>query len=120
MKLVTTINQDLINLSDQPQHKAVAADLISGDPSFRTWMQDLSFDGKIQTGIWEATPGKIHNLKIDTYEYIHILEGLAKVVDEEGAECIYKAGDSFLFKPGYRGTWETIETIRKIFVIVTR
>ncbi len=30
--------------------------LISGNPSFKTWAQDDSKDGKVLTGIWEANP----------------------------------------------------------------
>jgi len=28
-----------------------------------------------------------------------------------------KAGDSFVLRPGFRGTWEVVETTRKDFVI---
>lgn len=39
---------------------------------------------------------------------------------EKGKEpVIYRAGDSFVMKPGYVGVWKTIETVRKIFVTVT-
>ena len=31
---------------------------------------------------------------------------------------IYRAGDSFVMKPGYVGVWKTIETVRKIYVTV--
>jgi uncharacterized cupin superfamily protein len=29
-----------------------------------------------------------------------------------------KAGDHFIMKPGYKGTWRTLETVRKIWVVV--
>lgn len=31
---------------------------------------------------------------------------------------IFRKGDSFLMKPGYRGVWKTLETVRKVYVIV--
>ncbi len=31
---------------------------------------------------------------------------------------IYRAGDSFVMKPGFTGVWKTIETVRKIYVVV--
>jgi uncharacterized cupin superfamily protein len=38
---------------------------------------------------------------------------------EEGRQPVtYRKGDSFVMKPGYRGDWKTIETVRKIYVIV--
>lgn len=29
---------------------------------------------------------------------------------------IFRAGDSFVMKPGFRGEWKIIETVRKIHV----
>ncbi|MGC9544703.1 cupin domain-containing protein [Streptomyces sp. UG1] len=31
--------------------------LISGNPTFRTWAQDVASGESIHTGVWEATPG---------------------------------------------------------------
>jgi uncharacterized cupin superfamily protein len=28
----------------------------------------------------------------------------------------YKAGDCFIMKPGYTGTWRTIDTVRKVWI----
>jgi uncharacterized cupin superfamily protein len=39
---------------------------------------------------------------------------------EDGGEPVtYRAGDSFVMKPGFTGTWRTIETVRKIYLTVT-
>ncbi|MGA5200017.1 cupin domain-containing protein [Streptomyces variegatus] len=32
---------------------------------------------------------------------------------------VFKAGDSFVMKPGYVGVWKTIETVRKIYLTVS-
>ena len=38
---------------------------------------------------------------------------------EKGQEPrVFRAGDSFVMKPGYVGVWKTIETVRKIYVVV--
>lgn len=29
------------------------------------------------------------------------------------------AGDTFIMRPGFTGTWRTIETVRKLWVIVS-
>ena len=34
------------------------------------------------------------------------------------ANSRFRKGDSFLMKPGYRGVWKTLETVRKVYVIV--
>ncbi|TIQ41392.1 MAG: DUF861 domain-containing protein, partial [Mesorhizobium sp.] len=35
-----------------------------------------------------------------------------------GETKTYRAGDSFVMKPGFVGVWRTIETVRKIYVCV--
>ena len=45
--------------------------LISGDPMFRTWAQDVARGESIHTGVWEATPGETRSTKGDTFEFCH-------------------------------------------------
>lgn len=92
--------------------------LIAGSPEFLTWALDSSRDGQVKTGIWQATPGETRSIKGDTFEFCHILEGVVELTEEGQAPVTYRQGDSFVMKPGYRGTWKTIETVRKIYVVV--
>ena len=46
------------------------------------------------------------------------LEGVIELTEEGEAPRIFRKGDSFLMKPGYVGRWKTLETVRKIYVIV--
>lgn len=98
--------------------KAAPERLISGDPAFRTWAQDSARDGTVRTGVWEATPGESLSIKGETFEFCHILEGVVELTEEGGTPVTYRKGDSFVMKPGYRGVWRTIETVRKIYVVV--
>lgn len=93
--------------------------LIAGSPTFKTWAQDLSKDETIKTGVWEATPGETHSIKGTTFEYCHILSGLIEIEEKGGPTYTFRAGDNFVMKPGFVGIWRTIETVRKIFVIVS-
>lgn len=105
----------------EPKHSKAAADrLISGDPSFKTWAQDesLAGSGKVRTGVWEATPGENHSIKGETMEFCHIVSGVIELTEQGQPPRIFRAGDSFVMKPGYVGVWKTIETVRKIYVIV--
>lgn len=89
--------------------------LISGDPRFTTWNIEEA-EGGIYAGIWQATPGK-WRIVYDEWEYFHILEGHS-VITEEGGEAIHlKAGDRLILRPGFKGTWEVLETTRKDYVI---
>ncbi|NYZ12269.1 cupin domain-containing protein [Azospirillum sp. RWY-5-1] len=92
--------------------------LIAGSPAFRTWAQDDARDGTVRTGVWEATPGETRSIKGETFEFCHILSGVVEITPDGGAPVIYRAGDSFVMKPGFLGVWKTIETVRKIYVTV--
>ena len=95
-----------------------AARLISGNPVFRSWPQDASKDDRIKTGVWEATPGETHSIKGTMLEFCHILSGLVEVEEKGGETRTFRAGDSFVMKPGFVGVWRTLETVRKIYVCV--
>lgn len=99
-----------------PEEGAPAADrLISGEPRFTTWNIEEA-EGGVYAGIWQSTPGK-WRIVYDEWEYFHILEGHS-VVTEEGGEPIHlKAGDRLILRPGFKGTWEVLETTRKDYVI---
>lgn len=89
--------------------------VISGDPVFTTWSIEER-DG-LYAGIWQSTPGK-WRISYDEWEYCRILQGRSVITDEKGAEHLLGPGDSFVIRPGFRGTWEVLETTRKDYVIV--
>ena len=92
--------------------------LIAGDPDFLTWAMDASRNGQVRTGIWQATPGENHSIKGETFEFCQLLEGVIELTEDGQPPRIFRKGDSFLMKPGYRGVWKTLETVRKVYVIV--
>ena len=92
--------------------------LIEGHPSFKSWPQDTAKDGTIQTGVWEATPGVTHSKKGNTFEFCHILSGVIEITETGGKTWTFRAGDNFVMKPGFTGVWRTIETVRKVYVVI--
>lgn len=40
------------------ESKALPERVISGDPAFKTWPQDVCRGEMIHTGVWEATPAR--------------------------------------------------------------
>lgn len=89
--------------------------LISGNPKFRTWNVEER-DGGLYAGIWEATPGK-WRIEYDEWEFCHILSGVSVIAEDGGEARTVKAGDSFILRPGFKGSWEVLETTRKEYVI---
>ena len=100
----------------QPEQGAPAPGrLISGNPRFTTWNVEEA-DGGLYAGIWQSTPGKWH-IVYDEWEFCHILSGVSVIAEDGGEARTVKAGDSFVLRPGFKGTWEVVETTRKEYVI---
>ena len=102
--------------SIEPEHGEPAAGrLVSGNPKFRTWnFEDR--DDNLYAGVWESTPGK-WRIIYDEWEFCHILSGTSILTEDGGDARTVRAGDSFVIRPGFKGTWEVIETTRKEYVI---
>ncbi len=100
----------------EPETSVPPADrVIAGAPVFRTWNLEEAIGG-LYAGIWEATPGK-WRISYDEWEYFHILSGYSVVTEDGGKAFDLRAGDSMVLRPGFKGTWEVIETTRKDYVI---
>ncbi len=98
-----------------PESGAPAPDrLISGNPVFTTWNVEEA-DG-LFAGIWRSTPGK-WRIVYDEWEYCRILSGVSILTDENGTARRVGAGDAFVLRPGFAGTWEVVETTTKDYVI---
>ena len=110
-------NMQKFDLSSlEPETGTPAADrLISGAPQFRTWNLEEA-DGGLYAGVWESTPGK-WRIVYEEWEYFHILEGYSVVMEEGGEAFHLRAGDRLVLRPGFKGTWEVVETTRKDYVI---
>ncbi len=105
----------------EPERSTAAPDrLVAGNPAFATWAQDESMagSGEVRSGVWQATPGETHSIKGETCEFCHILDGVVELTEAGKAPVTFRAGDSFVMKPGFVGVWKTIETVRKIYVVI--
>jgi len=89
--------------------------VLSGDPVFSTWNFEEVGETRF-AGIWESTPGK-WTVQYDEWEFCHILKGHSILTSQSGEEQVLKAGDSFVIRPGFKGTWEVVETTAKEYVI---
>lgn len=90
---------------------------LGGDPHTVTLNGYYSPDKKKLMGIWESSPG-LWSVEYHDWEYCHFLEGRC-ILTPEGRDPIHlSAGDVFVIEPGFKGTWEVVERVRKYYVFV--
>ncbi len=92
------------------------AKVLSGDPVHTTW--NLEERDGLYCGLWQSTPGK-WRVSYNEWEYVRILKGLSVLTGADGQAVTLRAGDSWIIRPGFEGTWEVLETTLKDYVIRT-
>ncbi|HVI50257.1 MAG TPA: cupin domain-containing protein [Candidatus Sulfotelmatobacter sp.] len=50
-------------------------------------------------------------------EFCTLISGVVRLTDASGHVETYRAGESFLIPSGFTGVWETVEPVKKFFVI---
>ncbi|HWK97401.1 MAG TPA: cupin domain-containing protein [Pseudolabrys sp.] len=88
--------------------------IISGDPKWRSWLHFS--EGDMTSGEWESTPGN-WTIAYDKWEFFHILSGRGVVRGSDGSEIQLAPGAAGVIPPGFTGTWEVKETMRKRFFV---
>ncbi|MEO6299788.1 MAG: cupin domain-containing protein [Paracoccaceae bacterium] len=90
--------------------------VVSGDPVHTTW--NVEERGNLYAGLWHATVGE-WRISYAEWEYLHILEGVSILTNADGVETTLRAGDSFVIRPGFVGTWRVVEPTLKDYVILS-
>lgn len=91
--------------------------LLAGLYETRTWNHYVGENDRLYCGIWECTPGKVA-IDYKEWEFCHFIEGRAILSNEAGQTWTLEAGDGFIIPCGFKGTWETVEKVRKHYVIL--
>lgn len=94
----------------------VPGNIVAGKPTTKLQNYYTDATGQFFSGIWEATPGK-WNVSYGEEEFCAILAGKIILTDADGHAETFKTGDAFIIPKGFSGTWETVETVRKWYVI---
>ena len=90
--------------------------VLEGSPVHSGRFDVGGFGIRTSAGVWECTPGSFEY----TYpgdEICTLLTGKISLIDENGRNHDYKAGDTFYMRKGEVATWTVKETVRKIFHI---
>ena len=113
MSLLFRVSRDGVDPEIERPHASL---VVSGDPVHTSW--SLEEKDNLFSGMWQTTPGK-WKVSYSEWEYVYIHEGHSILTDASGVETHLRAGDSFIIRPGYAGTWECVETTLKDYVIIT-
>jgi uncharacterized cupin superfamily protein len=90
--------------------------LRAGAPSTRVANAYSSADDHFHTGIWESTAGR-WRVTYTEHEVCVLLTGRVRLIETSGESAEFAAGDAFLIPAGFDGEWETLEPVRKLYVI---
>lgn len=91
--------------------------VIEGNPEATAWPSYASEGATRTSGVWQSTPGT-YRARYEKWEFCHVLEGSCVITPDNGAAVALKAGDVFVVEPGFEGTWQILETMKKHYVFV--
>ena len=75
-----------------------------------------SCHGAFTAGTWAHARGSM-TFEAGYDEVCVLLDGHVRLTDASGYTSEFKAGETFVIPKGFKGTWETIEPVRKHYVI---
>lgn len=74
--------------------------------------------GETFGGAWEGHPGSLVLRDQPYTEVCIMLLGTVALIDEDGGQRTFTAGDAFVVPKGFNGVWKTLEYSRKVFIAV--
>ena len=93
--------------------------VLAGSPQQNLFNQFQDPSKQMLAGTWDCTEGKWQADYSAKSEFCHILSGKVVLTDEDGTATTFSAGESFVIPMGFAGSWEVVEPVRKLYVIVT-
>ena len=91
--------------------------VLEGSGVARTWNAFSDPAGRFHCGHWQAEPGTLAVDYTET-EFCLILEGRVRLTDDQGASADFAPGDAFVVAAGFRGTWQSIGRVTKLYAIL--
>ena len=70
--------------------------------------------GQFHVGQWASEPCKL-SVSYDENELCVIVERVVELTDADGTTTRYAAPDAFVIPAGFKGTWESLTPVRKIY-----
>ena len=104
------------NATSQDWNPVDPKKLIDGSPTQMAVNQFTNAKGNFFVGVWGSDAGKWH-VNYTEDEFFTILEGEAIITEEGGEPQRMVAGDHMTMAAGFKGTWETVGSVKKLYVI---
>lgn len=109
---------DFANPELAPQEREINDPAIVDAPyQSRSWRHFAAPEKSAIAGIWEAGV-HLEHCECDYDELCHILEGTVRLTDTDGMAKTFGPGDSFVVAAGFKGTWENLTPVRKVYFIL--
>ncbi|WP_020177815.1 cupin domain-containing protein [Methylopila sp. M107] len=107
------------NVIERWENSAPPADrVVEGKPAFRTLVNYEAPDGRLFTGVWEATEGA-WKVAYDEWEWCRLRSGSCVVTPDGGGDPVTLGpGDALVLEPGFSGVWKVLEACSKDFVVM--
>ena len=91
--------------------------VIAGSGHARVWNAFSGGGGRFHAGHWQAEPGRVAVDYTET-ELCVLLVGRVRLTDAGGASVDFGPGDAFVIDAGFKGTWESIGRVTKIYAVL--
>ncbi|MEO1041869.1 MAG: cupin domain-containing protein [Pseudomonadota bacterium] len=93
-----------------------AEKLVNGSSETRSWDAFSDKSEQFHVGHWGSGPCVI-DVSYTENELCVLVQGRAKITDTDGASLEFGTGEAFVIEAGFKGTWESIGDVVKIYAI---
>lgn len=90
--------------------------VLAGSGVARVWNAFSDAAGRFHCGHWQAEPGVLA-VNYSEDELCLLIEGRVRLTDADGS-VEFGPGDAFVIAAGFRGSWESIGRVTKIYAIL--
>lgn len=90
--------------------------LISGNPQLTLWELFSDSSRNFSVGVWQGDVGT-WTINYNKDEYCEILEGKSVLTNHDGVRVTVMKGDRFVIPRGFSGTWQVVESTKKIYAV---
>ena len=115
---MTAINLQSLNATPE-ESLPTGEKILAGNPIQVTENLYLGNNENFFVGHWGSERGKWTIDCTGDEEYCRLLEGEVILTENGGEPKTFTAGDEFIIPEGFKGTWETVEKCRKLYVIAS-